>query len=410
MSERRLSFRQNMLFNSIGSVTYLACQWLISVLAVRLGSFESGGILTLSASLTNFFFTLSTFGIRFFQVSDTGRYTPSQYISTRLLTGMTGLGLCILFTLCNVQYTPYQMLCIVLYMIFRLTESLVDTMAAEEQRAWRMDYVGVSFVMRAITSLGSFTVMMLTTHDIALAFLVMSVTSFAVVLLWDWRIVHRLTGFRVKISPRASAPLLKEAIPLVLNAALLTLLSTIPRYYLEYCHGTDVMGIFGSIATPAVVIQAGCSFVYTPLINPLTDHFTQRDGNSFRQTVLRALLFVTAMVAVVILGAAILGRWGLQLLFGEAILPYAGYLIPVLLTCFCSAMIYFFEVPLTVVRRLKQMTCIHIVANILTLILSLLLIPSMGISGVNLVMYICAGGDALAMGVCTFLSIRSIHK
>ncbi|MDO4484840.1 MAG: hypothetical protein Q4C54_10595 [Clostridia bacterium] len=131
MTDKRLSFKKNMLFNSVGSLFYLACQWLISVFSMRLGSFYEIGILTLAASLTNFFFTLSTFGIRFFQVSDTGKYTPGQYITTRLMTCCLGLVLCAGFVLANVQYSAFEKICIVLYMAFRLTEALVDTLAAE---------------------------------------------------------------------------------------------------------------------------------------------------------------------------------------------------------------------------------------------------------------------------------------
>ncbi|MDO4484839.1 MAG: hypothetical protein Q4C54_10590 [Clostridia bacterium] len=269
-----------------------------------------------------------------------------------------------------------------------------------------MDYVGISFILRAITSLGSFVGMMLLTHNIVYAFLTMSVTTFAVIFLFDWPTVKRLTDFKLKADFSASKTLLKEAIPLVLNASLLTLLTTIPRYFLEYYMGTELMGIYGSIATPAVVIQAGCSFIYTPLINPLTDRFREKNYKGFLSTVGKAFLFVCAMVAVVIAGAALLGRWGLNLLFGADILPYAGYLIPVLMTCFCSAMIYFFEVPLTVIRRLKQMTVIHIIAVAMTTVCSMLLIPRMGIDGMNLAMYLCAGGDALAMGLFTLMTIK----
>ena len=64
-----------MAFNSMGSLFYLLCQWLLTVVVVPLCSFEAAGILTLSISLTNVFFTLATFGIRIFQVSDSqGKY------------------------------------------------------------------------------------------------------------------------------------------------------------------------------------------------------------------------------------------------------------------------------------------------------------------------------------------------
>ena len=102
-----------MAFNSMGSLFYLLCQWLLTVVVVPLCSFEAAGILTLSISLTNVFFTLATFGIRIFQVSDSqGKYGPGLYISTRVFTCLCSFALCAAFLLCNRQYTAEQVLCI----------------------------------------------------------------------------------------------------------------------------------------------------------------------------------------------------------------------------------------------------------------------------------------------------------
>ena len=38
--EKKLSVGQNALLNSIGSLFYLGCQWLITVLVIRIGSVE----------------------------------------------------------------------------------------------------------------------------------------------------------------------------------------------------------------------------------------------------------------------------------------------------------------------------------------------------------------------------------
>ena len=43
--------------------------WLMNVLAVRLGSYEVGGWLSLAVTVTGFFYTVISFGSRIFQVS-----------------------------------------------------------------------------------------------------------------------------------------------------------------------------------------------------------------------------------------------------------------------------------------------------------------------------------------------------
>lgn len=391
-----------MAFHSIGSLFYLVCQWLLTVIVVPLCSFEAAGILALAISLTNVFFTLGTFGIRIFQVSDSrGKYSPGLYISTRVLTCLFALGLCALFLLCNRQYTAEQVLCVLFYMLYRIGEALVDVLAGEEQKAYRFDYVGLSFLFRGLATLLSFALTLYSTRNLTLTLLAMALVTLAVVLAYDGKRVRSLTAFRLHLSLRESLPLLREAWPLMLNSALLTLLAAIPRYFLEMYHGSELLGYFGSVSTPAVIIQAGCSFIYTPLVAPLSSRFAGRDLPGFRRMLLLALGGVLGFAACMFAGAALLGRWGLTLLFGQAILPYAFLLLPVLGSTLCISLIYFFEVPLTIGRQLKVMTAIHTGAVLLAAAVSLLAIPVQGLQGVLLALYISAGGDVLAMAAAT---------
>ena len=229
----------------------------------------------------------------------------------------------------------------------------------------------------------------------------MAVMTLGVVLAYDGRKVKALTGFRLHLSFRESLPLLREAWPLMLNSALLTLLAALPRYFLEMYHGSELLGYFGSVSTPAVIIQAGCSFIYTPLVAPLSSRFARGDLRDFRRMLLLALGGVLGFAACMFAGAALLGRWGLTLLFGQAILPYAFLLLPVLGSTLCISLIYFFEVPLTIGRRLKVMTAIHGGAVVVAAAVSLLAIPAQGLQGVLLALYASAGCDVLAMAAVT---------
>ena len=411
MQNNRLSVRQNTLWYTAGYLTYLVAQWLITVLAVRLGSYGDGGVLSLAISLSNFFFTVCTFGLRNFQVSDMkGRYPASTYLSTRLMTCAAGFLVCCGF----VAVTPHNHnrtgLCIILYMLYRLTEAWVDGLAAEQQKAWHMERIAISFFVRAAASLGGFVGTMLLTKSLPAAITVMAALCMAAVLLLDVPYVKKLTGYRLRPSLRDSRPLFREALPLMLNAALLTVLAAIPRYALEYHHGEEVLGYYAAVATPAVIIQAGCNFIYSPLVAPMAEMWLAGDIGGMAKRVLRVGLLITAFLLAVIAGAAVLGRWGLQLIFGESILPHAWLLIPVLVTSWCMAMIYYLDVPLTVMRRQRSMTVVHGAAVALTAVLCAVLIPRMGMQGVNLVMYICAGGDALALAGLNIWYLRKAKE
>ena len=86
-SMKSKSVEENILWNTIGNIIYLGCQWLLSVVVVRIsGSYADAGILTLAISITNIFTTLAAFSVRNYQVSDVGgKYQQSDYISCETL-------------------------------------------------------------------------------------------------------------------------------------------------------------------------------------------------------------------------------------------------------------------------------------------------------------------------------------
>ena len=94
MQEHKLV--KNSIWNSIGILVYFACQWIMTIIVVRLtGDFVSSGNLALAMNITNFFATFALYNIRFFQVSDvTGEYKDSEYIMARVVTCVASIFLC----------------------------------------------------------------------------------------------------------------------------------------------------------------------------------------------------------------------------------------------------------------------------------------------------------------------------
>ena len=75
MSEKKLSLQSSIAWNSIGSIFYLGCQWLMTVVVVWIAGLETAGILSLAMSVSNIWYSFAVYGMRNFQVSDTvGKY------------------------------------------------------------------------------------------------------------------------------------------------------------------------------------------------------------------------------------------------------------------------------------------------------------------------------------------------
>lgn len=392
MEQKKLTVQQNMLYNSIGSISYLACQWLITVLVVRLSNYENAGNLALVVSVTNMFYTIASFGIRAYQVSDIrDQYAPSDYIYTRYLTCTAGALLCVIFIFADGHYTCDQIACILMYMLFRVSEAWTDVYHGIDQKAWRMDIIGISGVIRGIISLVVFCVALYISQSLFFAITTMTAALYAVLFCYDiphsGQLIEIIKGIRWK----KIGMLLWECWPLMLNGFLLSGVVSIPRYNLERICSETILGYYGSVATPAVIVQTASSLLFNPLISSFSVYYEEKDKKKFLLLIRKVIFCLLAVSVVVILGAALLGRWGLALLFGEGILPYAYLLIPVIFTTIMIAFSWFIGTLLTIVRRLKSMLVANACAAALAALVSPMLIQRFQMDGVNYAIYLAVG-------------------
>jgi len=388
MKKKTLSLSANMMYNSLGSLFYLACQWLVSVLVVRIAGYAAEGLLMLAMSLTNMMFAISTFGIRTYQVSDLeNRFSSTVYVTTRLLTGAGALVLCILYSVLMPGYTVQEQACIILYMVFKLSESQVDVLQAIQQRSYRMDYIFRSFVLRGILSLVGFCGTLYLTQSVLWAVAVMAALTLGVVWLVDMPTSRRQEPFTFRPQWRDSGALLRQCWPLMLTSFLANALAAIPRTVLENLKGSEALGIYGAVATPAVLVQTMCLLIYSPLVSPISEAYISKDRRAYAGLVIKSAAAVVVAVACMVLGASLLGEWGLNLLYGEEILAHAYLLLPVIGATSLIAVCWYLDMLLTITRRLKTIMFANLFAVIVASAVSVPAIQAQGMNGVNIAMY-----------------------
>ena len=88
--------KSNIAWNTVGSVFYQGCLWLMTVLVVRLSSdYQNSGCLAFAMSVGNIYTALGTYTVRTFQVADVDdKYSASNYVGFRLITVFGALAIC----------------------------------------------------------------------------------------------------------------------------------------------------------------------------------------------------------------------------------------------------------------------------------------------------------------------------
>ena len=90
--------KRGMLWTSIGSLFYFGCQWLTTILVVRLSSsYEAAGTLSLAMAIANLFTPFALYRMRTFQVTDVNdEFCTGEYMGFRIETSSIALAACII--------------------------------------------------------------------------------------------------------------------------------------------------------------------------------------------------------------------------------------------------------------------------------------------------------------------------
>jgi len=382
------NLKENFIWNSIGSLIYLFLQWILTVVVVRVLNYEAAGSYSLATSAATMFHALALYSIRNFQVSDTkDEYTSGVYIFHRFLTCGIAFIFCILSN--TVQgYTAEQLLCIVFYMLFKLSESFVDVYHGIDQKALRMDIIGKSYIIRGCLTAIVFCLVLVITKDLNLAILLMGAASILVIIVYDRPSANRFQSTNPEINWGQILSLFKKGFWLFLCTFLSNMIFVIPKYMLESYWGKEFLGIYSSIATPTIVVQVAATLVFNPLITVFAYYHDNKDWGKFWKALIKTCGAIIGIGAISVIGAALFGEWGLRLLFGESIVPYTYLLVPIVITTLLTAVARLFYMILTVIRDYRGLAISGFIAVVACVAIGPLLVGRYDMSGTNYSMMI----------------------
>jgi O-antigen/teichoic acid export membrane protein len=381
---KKLSISMSMLWNSFGSTVYLGCQWLITVIVVYLSSdLQNAGNLSLAISISNVIYTMAVFNVRTYQISDLEKkYSSREYIGFRIITSAVSIAVCIVFLLVS-NFTTHQQQCILLYVFFRTGEAVVDVFSGIQQRGDRMDYVGISFIVRGIVSLTVFILVLRANGDINISILMMCIATYIVIALYDIPRARQFDEVIPSFSRRSMRSMLLECSPLAISLVLFAFIVTFPRQALDQAYGGEMLGIYASVATPTVIVQVATAYILTPLLTSFAKLAMDKDKKGFLALVWKIVLVIAVFTVFMIFFSRLLGEWGLRLLFGERLISYS-YLLPSIILCTSlSAYILLFINLMTVLRGLIHVFTANVVAFAISFLSSDYFVKNFGLMGVS---------------------------
>lgn len=347
-----LSTGKNIMWNSAGSMIRLACNWLITVLVIRLShGFDAGGVLALAMSVANLVNPFADFRLRTIQVTDVhDDHTSGEYIGLRMLTTASAylVGIIYAFLTC----APSALPAIALYLVQALSATFIEASHAICQRHSRMDYIGISYALQGVSNLLAFSLILNMTNTLEFAVLGMAVSTFAVGIIYSFPAAASFEPIAPSIKPAAAIKTLATLFPLVLAQVASSAVLTVPKQFLALEFGDAALGIYSAIAAPTVIVQMGASYLYTPMIRIFAERFNE-DKRSALKLLRNVMLGIVGILMVASLGFLIAGEPVLVLIFGERIRGNISLIQPALVCTFATAIGWFLNDLLLSLRDYK---------------------------------------------------------
>ena len=382
-----------MLWNSIGSLTNLGCQWLITILIVRLSSgYDAAGIYSLAITTYNIFGSIAQYKMYTYQISDVNRENSTgEYLAFRFITSTGALVLCSAYGIATCDQSAW--VAIALYAVYKTIALLIDVFHACDQQNRRMDYIGISLALQGTLTLIAFVGFFAISQSVEIALIGMAAAVAIVGLSYDFGRTKQFGKIKFGISRKKALHLLLRCLPIVVAGIAAAATSSLPRQALANIMGNETLGIYASVAAPVAIIQMGASYIYNPMLSYFSELHASNDTKGLIKLLAKTLGAIFLVGALCVLGFALLGEWLLVLLFGNSITEYVYLLVPLVAFAVVTGVQWFFNDLLIAFRDFRSTFISSVASLIAVLVLEQPFIIEYGPNGVTFVgMIACAIG------------------
>ena len=308
--------KRDIIWNMAGSFLYAFASMVLSIAVVQIAGEDAGGIFTFAfTTFGQHMFMMAYFGIRPFQITDTGgKYSFGDYLGLRLLTCgaavLTGMG----YVFLN-GYSFEKAAVVFLMVVYKVIDALADAYEAEFQRGGRLYLTGKSNAFRTILSVGVFLASLAYTKDLAAASLWAVGAQAAGFLVFDVLVIRELPNVEWRSAKGKKQELFAETILLFCSAVLDFYIFSAAKYAIEGCMADRDMAVFGAIFMPTSIINLVAGFVIRPYLTKMSFTWEMGRTRRFLKIQKRIALIIAALTVLAVGGAWILGIQVLSLLY-----------------------------------------------------------------------------------------------
>lgn len=393
--------RRAYLWNMLSSLFYSVQSALFLLIATRVaGEAEAGGFILLF-TVAQTLNTVGNYNLRDFQASDVKEeYSFSTYFTTRVITCALMMILAVTYCLWK-QLSAESTIVMICLAGYRMIECIEDVFHGDIQRAGRFDVTSICMTVRIILASVIFCAVYIISGSQVPASVALLLVCFVISIF----LLHIIrTEFRqrtpIRFSTKNIPRLLIAAFPVFICAFLYTYLINVPKYAIADLMSAETQTVFNILFMPAFVINILSMFIFKPLTVQMSLNWNNGEYQKFGKGVRKQSLLVVGLTAFVILAGELIGLKILEWMYGVQLSEHRLTFALLLLSGGISAMAYFFNLILTIMRAQVYIIAEYAFALLISVLVTNPLITSKGILGASIAYgCICSAQMLFGLGV-----------
>lgn len=364
------SFGKKVLWNTVGSLVYLAATWFMTVAVVIFSDdFYASGQLAIAMAVGNVFSTVMLFRVRAVQVSDINDAVSAvEYIVFRIITGICALCFIAFYSYLTVDPIDYNV--VAAYVLFKAGESFVDVLHGVFQKVGRFDIIGMSQLLRGILVAICFPICLRVTGSLLAAIIFVAVATILAIYAYDFRrsrpYLSKVNSKEIKLDNLAR--LVAVCFPGFVSLMATTLVVSAVRQRFGVLYGSDMLGLYASLAAPTVIVQALASYVYAPMLVPMATSWSACQLTAIKKSIVKFTLVLLLFTVITICAGSAIGEKVYLIVYGRDILSDVRSLYYLLACTSLTALLSFLQDIVVIIRRQIYL----LVQSVLSLIIAIL--------------------------------------
>lgn len=405
--------KNNYIWNTIAGIINASEAVILLAVVTRTNGVYDAGILTIAFAIANLMVTVGKFGMRSYQVTDVNdHYDFNTYFTSRIITSLFMFITIVFYVLYGYRYKEYtiEKTYIILFIgLIFVSEAFEDVFAGLYQKNGRLDVGGIIFSIRWFFILFSYIILLVLTNNLFISTFISSILSVICCIILLYSTYRHIAVHRIKLQFKGVISLLYCCTPLFLSAFLQFYMINVSKYAIDDFLTEDVQACYGFVAMPVFVIGLLNSFMYQPVLVQIATQWKNNDYKGFLKRIWSQLGIILLITIICLIGAYLIGIPVLSVLYNTNLANYKNELLILLLGGGFLAIVGFFTVLLTTMRKQQWILIGYSFVSIIAFVFTGRVVQLFGVMGAAVSFAVLEGILSMLFAIVVFTSYYLIN-